>query len=95
MLHRMRSVPVLVHPTMRTALPLGLTGHIARIVDRLAPHVVHVQSHFTISRTALRCGRMAGVPVVLTNHFMPDNLFAHAHIPPRLHGSWAPWPGRT
>ncbi|AAZ56290.1 glucosyltransferase [Thermobifida fusca YX] len=85
-LHRMRSVPVLVHPTMRTALPLGLTGHIARIVDRLAPHVVHVQSHFTISRTALRCGRMAGVPVVLTNHFMPDNLFAHAHIPPRLHG---------
>src|SRR5690606_39773633 len=29
---------------------------------------------------------MAGVPVVLTNHFMPDNLFAHAHIPPRLHG---------
>ena len=87
MLHRLRSVPVLVHPTMRTALPLGVTGHVARLVDRLAPHVVHSQSHFTISRAAIRCGRLSGVPVVMTNHFMPDNLFAHAHVPERLHGT--------
>lgn len=85
-LHQLRSVSVLVHPTMRTALPLGVSGHVARLVDRLAPHVVHSQSHFTISRAAVRCGRLAGVPVVMTNHFMPDNLFAHAHVPHRLHG---------
>lgn len=85
-LHRLRSAPVLVHPTMRTAVPLGVTGHVSRLIDRLAPHVVHSQSHFTVSRAAIRCGRRAGVPVVMTNHFMPDNLFAHAHIPERLHG---------
>jgi glycosyltransferase involved in cell wall biosynthesis len=84
-LHRVRSAPVLVHPTMRTAVPLGLSGHVARLIDRLAPHVVHAQSHFTVCRTAVRRGRQAGVPVVLTNHFMPDNLFAHAHIPGPLH----------
>ncbi|CAM3852959.1 glycosyltransferase [Nocardiopsis rhodophaea] len=84
-LHRLRSAPLLVHPTMRTAVPLGVTGHVARLIDRLAPHVVHSQSHFTVSRAAIRCGRLSGTPVLLTNHFMPDNLFAHAHIPERLH----------
>ncbi|RCV51110.1 glycosyltransferase [Marinitenerispora sediminis] len=84
-LHRLRSAPVLVHPTMRTAVPLGVTGHVARLIDRLAPHVVHAQSHFTISRATIRCGRRSGTPVVLTNHFMPDNLFAHAYVPERLH----------
>jgi 1,2-diacylglycerol 3-alpha-glucosyltransferase len=84
-LHRMRSVSVLVHPTMRTALPVGLYGHMERLVRRFAPDVVHAQSHFTLSRAAIRAARANGVPVVLTNHFMPDNLFAHAHIPDRLH----------
>ncbi|WP_246421945.1 glycosyltransferase [Nocardiopsis mwathae] len=86
-LHRLRSAPLIVHPTMRTALPLGVSGHVARLIDRLAPHVVHAQSHFTVSRAAIRRGRLSGTPVVLTNHFMPDNLFAHAHIPQRLHSA--------
>ena len=85
-LHRLRSASVLVHPTMRTAVPLGVAGHVARLMDRLAPHVVHAQSHFTVSRATVRQGRISGTPVVLTNHFMPDNLFAHAHIPERLQG---------
>ncbi|MFC4560728.1 glycosyltransferase [Nocardiopsis mangrovi] len=84
-LHRLRSVPVLVHPSMRTTLPLGVHGHLERLISRLAPHVVHAQSHFTINRAVVRCGRLSGTPVVLTNHFMPDNLFAHAHIPAPLH----------
>lgn len=86
-LHRLRSASVLVHPTMRTAVPLGVYGHVARLIDRLAPHVVHSQSHFTISRAAIRAGRLSGTPVVLTNHFMPDNLFAHAHLPELLHAT--------
>ncbi|TDQ49294.1 glycosyltransferase [Actinorugispora endophytica] len=85
-LHRLRSASVLVHPTMRTAVPLGVNGHVARLIERFAPDVVHSQSHFTISRAAIQCGRRAGVPVVMTNHFMPDNLFAHAHVPGPLHG---------
>ncbi|QUX28054.1 glycosyltransferase [Nocardiopsis akebiae] len=76
--HRLRSVPI---PFMRAAVPLGMGGHIARIVERLDPDVVHAQSHFPLSRAAMRRGRAAGVPVVLTNHFMPDNLYAHARIP--------------
>ncbi|MUL42506.1 glycosyltransferase family 4 protein [Streptomonospora sp. PA3] len=84
-MHYLRSVSVLVHETMRTTLPAGINGHLSRLIERLRPHVVHAQSHFTASRTAIARARLAGVPVVLTNHFMPDNLFAHAHIPERLH----------
>jgi glycosyltransferase involved in cell wall biosynthesis len=79
--HRLRSAPIPFQPSMRAALPLGMGGHIDRVLRRLNPDVVHVQSHFTLSRSALRRGRAAGVPVVFTNHFMPDNLYAHARVP--------------
>src|SRR5699024_6250301 len=58
-------------PTIRPGLPLGLRGHVDRLLARLAPDVVHVQSHFTVSRTALVRARSAGIPTVLTNHFLP------------------------
>lgn len=78
--HRLRSAPVLVHPTMRVAVPARLD----RLIDRIAPDVVHVQAHFVVGRAAISASRRAGVPVVATNHFMPDNLFQFAHIPGRL-----------
>ena len=84
--HRLRSTPIPFQESMRAALPLGMRGHIARLVARLDPDVVHVQSHFTLSRAAQRRARAAGIPVVLTNHFMPDNLYAHAHLPSAVHG---------
>jgi len=79
--HRVPSARIPFQPTMRAALPLGLRGHVDRLLARLAPDVVHVQSHFTVSRTALVRARSAGIPTVLTNHFMPDNLYAHARVP--------------
>ncbi|MEU3016647.1 glycosyltransferase [Nocardiopsis sp. NPDC007018] len=79
--HRLRSAPIPFQPSMRAAVPLGMGGHIARVLWRLDPDVVHVQSHFTLSRSTLRRARAAAVPVVLTNHFMPDNLYAHARVP--------------
>ncbi|MDE3719967.1 glycosyltransferase [Nocardiopsis sp. N85] len=79
--HRLRSARMPLQDGMRAAVPLGTGGHIARLVRRLDPDVVHAQSHFTLSRSAIRAGRAAGIPVVLTNHFMPDNLYAHARIP--------------
>ncbi|MGS2648437.1 glycosyltransferase [Streptosporangium sp. LJ11] len=78
--HRLRSAPVLVHPTMRVTVPTRLD----RLIDRIAPDVVHVQAHFVVGRAAISASRRAGIPVVATNHFMPDNLFQFAHIPGRL-----------
>ncbi|GAA2860671.1 hypothetical protein GCM10010517_19320 [Streptosporangium fragile] len=78
--HRLRSAPVLVHPTMRVSVPTRLD----RLIGAIAPDVVHVQGHFVVGRAAVSASRRAGIPVVATNHFMPDNLFQFAHIPDRL-----------
>ncbi|GAA3114780.1 hypothetical protein GCM10010466_02260 [Planomonospora alba] len=75
--HRLRSAPLLVHPTMRVSVPARLDG-LVRAID---PDVVHVQGHFVVGRAAISAARRAGVPVVATNHFMPDNLFQFAHVP--------------
>ncbi|MER5424759.1 glycosyltransferase [Streptosporangium roseum] len=75
--HRLRSAPMLVHPTMRISVPTRLD----RLMAAIAPDVVHVQGHFVVGRAAISAARRVGVPVVATNHFMPDNLFQFAHIP--------------
>ncbi|MDF5752756.1 glycosyltransferase [Spongiactinospora sp. TRM90649] len=75
--HRLRSAPLPVHPTMRVSLPQRLD----RLITELAPDVVHAQGHFVVGRAAISAARRAGVPIVATNHFMPDNLFQFAHIP--------------
>ncbi|MFC5831361.1 glycosyltransferase [Nonomuraea insulae] len=78
--HRLRSAPLLVHPTMRVTVPTRLD----RLVASINPDVLHTQGHFVVGRAAIAAARRAGVPVVATNHFMPDNLFQFAHIPDRL-----------
>ena len=44
------------------------------------PDVVHVQSHFAVGRSLIQAARTAGVPVVATNHFMPDNVLPHVPL---------------
>ncbi|MFD1935302.1 MULTISPECIES: glycosyltransferase [Nonomuraea] len=78
--HRLRSAPLLVHPTMRVTVPTRLD----RLVRAIQPDVLHTQGHFVVGRAAMAAARRNGVPVVATNHFMPDNLFQFAHIPAKL-----------
>nr|WP_203946787.1 glycosyltransferase [Planotetraspora thailandica] len=82
--HRLRSAPLLVHPTMRISLPMGLGRTLSRLIGRIGPQVVHVQGHFVVGRAAIAAARTAGLPVVATNHFMPDNMFQFAHVPVRF-----------
>ncbi|MFG1707712.1 glycosyltransferase [Nonomuraea sp. M3C6] len=78
--HRLRSAPIPVHPTMRFTVPARLD----RLVADIKPDVLHTQGHFVVGRAAMSAARRAGVPIVATNHFMPDNLFQFCHIPDRL-----------
>ncbi|MBB6173596.1 glycosyltransferase involved in cell wall biosynthesis [Nocardiopsis mwathae] len=82
--HRLRSMSSLVHDTVRLAIPLGVPGHIDRLLVRLRPDVVHVQNHFIVGRLLIAAARRHGIPVVATNHFMPENLFNYMYIPPGL-----------
>lgn len=82
-LHRLRSLPLLVHPNVRFVPPPGVPRTVRRIVASVRPDVIHTQDHFTIGRAVVKAGQRYGVPVVATNHFMPDNLLPY--LPRKLH----------
>ncbi|WP_007025645.1 glycosyltransferase, partial [Saccharomonospora iraqiensis] len=83
LLHRLRSVPLVIHPEVRFVPPPGVPAQLRRLVPEIAPDVLHTQDHFTIGRAAVRAARRQDLPVVATHHFMPDNLLPY--LPRRVH----------
>lgn len=88
--HRVRSVAVPGPPLLR-AVPPGAGGPVRSALQEVRPDVVHVQGHFGVGRTLLAAARSAGVATVATNHFMPDNLLPHLHLPAPLGRAVARW----
>lgn len=77
---------------VRVCLPTRAAREVAEVLRSAAPDVVHVQSHFLVGRVVTSAARRAGVPVVATNHFMPENLLPHVPAPTMLRrrlGEWA------
>lgn len=79
--HRIRSHRYPLHPDFRICLPWQAgpaAADVARLVD---PDVVHVQAHFVVGRGLAVAAEQTRRPLVATNHFMPENLLAHARVP--------------
>lgn len=72
--HRMTSHRWLLHPTWTICMPWETKPELSRLLDTLQPDVVHTQAHFVIGRYAFSEASRRGIPVVATNHFMPDNV---------------------
>ena len=79
--HRLRSVPVPFHQDFRFSPPPLLYRRVLAEVKRIGPDVVHAQGHFFIGRAVIRAAKELGIPVVATNHFMPDNLTFYLGLP--------------
>ncbi|WP_444948044.1 glycosyltransferase [Micromonospora ureilytica] len=86
--HHLTSLPVLRRRGFRFASPAGLNSRARRLLESVRPDVVHVQSHFFIGRAVIRAATDLGIPVVATNHFMPENLTHYLPWGERLH-DWA------
>jgi 1,2-diacylglycerol 3-alpha-glucosyltransferase len=76
-----RSYPAFLVPKFRFVLPWVINRRIEQVIDEFKPDIVHIQMHFSISRTVLAMARKRGIPVVATNHFMPDNVTHYMHMP--------------
>ncbi len=76
-----RSFPIGIVPRFRFVLPFVINRAIRHAIEEFKPEIVHIQMHFFISRAALNAARKLGIPVVATNHFMPDNLTHYLHLP--------------
>ncbi len=53
--------------------PFPLPG-LRRIIDQVNPDLVHLQDHYPLARWAFRAARRRGLPVLGTNHFIPENI---------------------
>jgi phosphatidylinositol alpha 1,6-mannosyltransferase len=88
--HGVRSHRYPFHPDFHICLPWETLPATARLVEELAPDVVHTQAHMVVGRGVVHAARRAGVPLVATNHFMPENAVAHVPIPkPLQRGAFA------
>jgi glycosyltransferase involved in cell wall biosynthesis len=72
----MPSLPALYYPKVRVPIPLLLGRKIDRVLNGFRPDVIHIQDHFLLCKTVVTLGKARGIPIVATNHFMPENLTA-------------------
>lgn len=78
------SLPTIVHKDYRFSPPFFIKDKIRAAIQNFKPDVVHIQSHFMISRTVAKVAQELGIPLVATNHFMPENLLHYGNLPERV-----------
>lgn len=78
-----RSFPIFIVPKFRFVMPVvsGISRRAAQAIAEFKPDIVHIQMHFPISRMVLKEAARQNIPVVATNHFMPENLTHYLHLP--------------
>lgn len=73
---RIRSLPVKpLHPQFRVTSWMGIQAKLERVVQDFQPDIIHIQNHFILGKACLKLARKHGIPIIGTNHFLPDNLF--------------------
>lgn len=78
---RLFSLPILVVDDFRFTPPFFIKRPIGKVMEEFKPDVVHVQSHFPVSKAVLDVAKKRGIPVVGTNHFNPGNISHFAPMP--------------
>lgn len=92
--HRWRSVKWPLHEWLRFVWPWHAKRQARRLVAQLQPDVVHLQSHYVIGRGLVKAAHERGIPIVGTNHSMPQNLLEHTGLPPSLNRVLVAWAWR-
>jgi glycosyltransferase involved in cell wall biosynthesis len=79
--HRLHSFRWPLHDWLRAVYPWRIQHNVARIMDDIKPDVTHMQSHMVIGRGISIQSKKRGVRMIVTNHFMPENLIEHTPFP--------------
>jgi 1,2-diacylglycerol 3-alpha-glucosyltransferase len=78
-----QSIHIPVYQNLRIALPAISRKTIKRVIENISPDVIHVQNHFVVGKGALLAAKKMGIPIIGTNHFVPENLLHYFHLPPK------------
>jgi glycosyltransferase involved in cell wall biosynthesis len=78
-IHRLKSLLVPNVPTYR--FTYFAQHEIDRIFKEFKPDVIHVHNPYDIGRSLMKISHRSGVPIVATNHLMPENTLYNIPIP--------------
>lgn len=59
-------------------------GDARRIMDEFSPEIVHIHDHYPLSHALLNAARRRNIPVMGTNHFVPENLAPYVPLLPKV-----------
>jgi 1,2-diacylglycerol 3-alpha-glucosyltransferase len=68
------SYPVLFYPKFRFCVLFFKNKFVRKIIADFQPDIVHIQGHFSISRMVVKIADETRIPIIATNHFMPENI---------------------
>ena len=54
---------------------------VGRLFDEFQPDIVHIQDHYPLCRAVAHAARKRRLPVIGTNHFLPENVNHYVPIP--------------
>ena len=77
-IYRTRSVPFPFYQNFR--ISLTPQRDVKRVIDEFQPDVIHIQMLMWIGQAAMRYGNKYGIPIVSTNHAMPENLMDNLRL---------------
>lgn len=75
---RTASVPFPFYQNFR--ISLNPAREVKKIIDEFDPDVIHIQMLMWIGQAAMRYGNKYGIPIVSTNHAMPENLMDNLRL---------------
>lgn len=79
------SFPSLVQKTLRFSIPFMVGRSVKKALTEYKPDIVHIQSHGPLPATVIRVALTMNIPVVGTNHFVPENIILTLRPPKFLH----------
>ena len=68
------SLPIFYYPNIRVPVSVLMKSRIREIIREFKPDVIHLQDHFSISKMVVQVNKQLGIPIIATNHFMPENI---------------------
>ena len=62
-------------------MPIFSHKPIQQFFQAFQPDIIHIQDHYPLNRTILKIAKKLGLPIMGTNHFLPQNILLHLPIP--------------
>lgn len=89
--HRWTSWRWYPHDWLRFVLPWRARSYARKLLDRVRPDVIHIQSHIVVGRALAKEGAKRGIRIVATNHVMPENVLDFTLLPERAKRIFVRW----